>query len=70
MAVWDLHRGRRTVPVTYVKQGDTWHVVDPEGKRDPNERRPHKRARCGALLHCGEYDEPIDEEPEICEACK
>ena len=51
----------------YVKHADTWHVVDPEGERDPKQRRPHLRAVCGRVTHTGTYaDTSIDERPIVC----
>lgn len=54
--------------IQFVKQADTWHVVDEEAKPDPKERRPHLRAKCGAKLHMGTFDDPavIDEKPLVC----
>lgn len=52
----------------YVKQADTWHVVDPDGKPDFAEHRPHLRALCGQKTHTGIYPEPIDD-GEHCKEC-
>ena len=49
--------------MTWVKQADTWHIVDPDGKPDPLERRPHLRSKCEMKTHMGTFDAPIDDGP-------
>lgn len=64
----------------FVKQADTYHLVEDDAKPEPArvttpdglervDGRPALRAKCGAFVHTGKLDQPIDD-GDHCKACE